>query len=589
MSECTGVEVGYTRTGRSRYEARVSHPGLHKFQVITGEDRSDVQRRARSKMEEWDEIWETRLEKQAQLQARAEKAKEKDEKKAEAEDRTREAQKGLAEADEILKRGLRSYAEIWESLEDKTEYATPKPRRPREPNPPRRPEIPPEPLKSEERFRARTGFLGLFFKSIRSARSDAAHQIYLSAHNEWKEQVRHVRAGYEASVQAHAQSVKQLRSEFQAAEGAWNAGRDEYLAKRDERNAELDRGRERYLQGESEAVRNYFARILTASDYPEWCAHSLELEYRSEPRIVIVEFELPARDQLPTVQEVRYLASRDEYSEKHLSSAAAEKQFDRVIYQIALRTLHEIFVADIGKKVSSVVFNGYLNTIDAATGHKITPCILSLQASAAEFGEINLRDADLIACFRRLRGVAAARLSSVTPIAPILKMSREDPRFIDGKTVIEGVNQGENLAVMDWEDFEFLIRDLFEQEFSVEGGEVKVTRASRDGGVDAVIFDPDPIRGGKIVVQAKRYAHTVGVSAVRDLYGTLINEGANKGILISTADYGPDAYAFAKGKPLVLLNGGNLLSLLQKHGHKARIDLAEARKILAENEKESTG
>lgn len=74
----------------------------------------------------------------------------------------------------------------------------------------------------------------------------------------------------------------------------------------------------------------------------------------------------------------------------------------------------------------------------------------------------------------------------------------------------------------------------------------------------------------------------VGVSAVRDLYGTTVNEGATKGILVTTADYGPDAYEFAKGKPLTLLNGSNLLHLLEKHGHRAKIDLKEAKKLLAE-------
>ena len=129
-----------------------------------------------------------------------------------------------------------------------------------------------------------------------------------------------------------------------------------------------------------------------------------------------------------------------------------------------------------------------------------------------------------------------------------------------------------------------LIRELFEKEFSAAGGEVKVTQASRDGGIDAVAFDPDPIRGGKIVIQAKRYTNTVGVSAVRDLYGTVMNEGANKGILVTTADYGPDAYSFAKGKPLTLLSGSNLLHLLDKHGHSFKIDLKEAKKILADKE-----
>lgn len=133
---------------------------------------------------------------------------------------------------------------------------------------------------------------------------------------------------------------------------------------------------------------------------------------------------------------------------------------------------------------------------------------------------------------------------------------------------------------MDWEDFEHLIRELFEKEFNSRGGEVKVTQSSRDEGVDAIAFDPDPISGGKIVIQAKRYTRTVGVAAVRDLYGTVMNEGATKGILVTTSDFGPEAHKFATAKPLSLLNGANLLHLLRKHSYDARIDLAEAREAL---------
>ena len=43
-----------------------------------------------------------------------------------------------------------------------------------------------------------------------------------------------------------------------------------------------------------------------------------------------------------------------------------------------------------------------------------------------------------------------------------------------------------------------------------------------------VAYDPRPVLGGKVVIQAKRYKNTVGVSAVRDLFGTVHNEGASK-------------------------------------------------------------
>jgi restriction system protein len=48
--------------------------------------------------------------------------------------------------------------------------------------------------------------------------------------------------------------------------------------------------------------------------------------------------------------------------------------------------------------------------------------------------------------------------------------------------------------------------------------------------VAAIAFDFDPIKGGKFVIQAKQYNKVVPVSAARDLYGTILNEGDVKGI-----------------------------------------------------------
>ena len=94
--------------------------------------------------------------------------------------------------------------------------------------------------------------------------------------------------------------------------------------------------------------------------------------------------------------------------------------------------------------------------------------------------------------------------------------------------------------------------------------------------MDCVAFDSRPIFGGKVVIQAKRYENTVGVSAVRDLFGTVQNEGASKGILVTTSGYGKAAFEFAKRKPLELLVGANLLHLLGEHaGIDARIVMPE--------------
>lgn len=89
-------------------------------------------------------------------------------------------------------------------------------------------------------------------------------------------------------------------------------------------------------------------------------------------------------------------------------------------------------------------------------------------------------------CFKNLKGVGSSKLHSLAPIAPIIKINKEDERFVSSYDVAETLEESTNLAAMDWQDFEQLIRELFEKEFNQSGGEVKITRASKDGGVDLI-------------------------------------------------------------------------------------------------------
>ncbi len=320
--------------------------------------------------------------------------------------------------------------------------------------------------------------------------------------------------------------------------------------------------------------------MLFLSNYPNCLKGESRLEYVPETKILIIDRLLPAPDNLPRVKELKRIKSRNQIVDVYFSDKELNEIYDNVLYQICLRILYELFGTDDAGALSSIVFNGWVKSVDKATGKDTSGYVMSVHATKEEFQKINLARVDPKACFKSLKGIGSSALHSLTPIAPALKISREDKRFVASQAVAGQLDERTNLAAMDWEGFEHLIREIFEKEFSSTGGEVKVTQASRDGGVDAVVFDPDPIRGGKTIIQAKRYTNTVGVAAVRELYGTVLNEGAMKGILVTTADYGPDAYEFAKGKPLVLLNGANLLHLLDKHGHKAKIDIQEAKKIL---------
>ena len=347
--------------------------------------------------------------------------------------------------------------------------------------------------------------------------------------------------------------------------------------------------KEAVASGERAAVEDFFSIVLERSDYPDCFPHEFTIAYNPETKILVCDYQLPSPGALPTLKEVTYVKTRKALAEKHLSKKDSQTLYDSVAYQICLRTTYELFAADQFGVLDLVTFNGWVKDVDRGTGRDINPCILSLQATRKALEEIDLTRVEPKACFKTLKGVGSTKLHALAPVAPLLQLDTEDDRFVEGRSIANGLAEGTNLAAMDWEDFEHLIRELFEAEFAERDAVVKITQASRDRGVDAVVFDPDPIRGGKIILQAKRYTNTVGADAVRDLYGTVVKEGANKGILITTSDFGPDSYEYVKGLPITLLSGGNLVHLLGKHGHRARIDLVEAKQIQAEKDAEARG
>ena len=397
--------------------------------------------------------------------------------------------------------------------------------------------------------------------------------------DDWRKLIKEHEALKQRRNREHESAIERMRTRHLESLRKWEQERQKYNEERERRNKQVDQKRENYLSNDTSEIVDYCDMVLSSTEYPEYFPQNFELDYIEETKTLIAEYYLPKLEDIPTVKEWKYVQSKDTVSSTPLSEAFRNKLYDDLVCQIALRSLYELFAADAANALESIVFNGRVQSIDKATGLPFDACILSVQAGKKEFNEINLALVEPRACIKKLKGVASSKLHQLAPVAPILQMDRSDRRFVSSYEVAGTLDNSVNLAAMDWEDFEHLIREIFEKEFSVNGGEVKVTQASRDGGVDAVAFDPDPIRGGKIVIQAKRYTNPVGVSAVRDLYGTVMNEGATKGILVTTSHYGADAYEWAKGKPLTLLDGGNLLHLLDRHGHRARIDIAEARKL----------
>lgn len=370
---------------------------------------------------------------------------------------------------------------------------------------------------------------------------------------------------YDASEASRRQRLDQARADY-----------EKQVLEQQEQNArqhaEIDKLRNRFEQDDPEAIVQYFSRVLEASSYSDGFPRHHKMAYSPESRQLVLEYQLPTFDVVPEVKGFKHLKTKNEMTSTARPMSQRKSLYASVVAQVALRTLHEIFESDREERIDTVVFNGYVDTVDRATGKPIQPHLVTVRTTRDTLGSIDLEHVEPQACLKALNASLSRSPSELVPVRPVVDFNMFDPRFIEESDVLTELDVRPNLMGLTPLEFESLITNLFEK----MGLETRATRPSRDGGVDCVAWDNRPIFGGKVIIQAKRYKNTVGVAAVRDLFGTLHNEGANKGILVTTSGYGKAAFEFCQGKPIELLDGGNLLFLLREHtGIEAKIEPPE--------------
>ncbi|MFD3580195.1 restriction endonuclease [Streptomyces sp. NPDC058644] len=386
--------------------------------------------------------------------------------------------------------------------------------------------------------------------------------------------------GWTASRRAHAQAEARARFErdLQAAQAAETRRRqqlasyqreyqqwaDAQLAEVRTHNAGVVAVSEGVRRRDPDSVVEYFSAALYASTaWPEGFPRQVEAAYDPAARQLVLDWELPAYSIVPEVKSVRYMFGTDQDKETARSESQRRSLYREVLAQCMLLVLHELFTADEQGALESVALNGFVDGHDPTTGRPGHIFLATVMASRSAFRDLHLAQVDAGSCLSgALRGQISTRPDQLAPVRP----SRR-PQEVGNRVVAHGGDEEPDLYAMDPVEFEHLVADLFR----AMGMQAVTTQRSNDGGVDVDALDPTPIRGGKIVVQVKRYRNTVPPTAVRDLYGTAQGAGANKGVLVTTSGFGPGSHTFANGKPLELISGSELVDLLHRHGLRGRL------------------
>jgi restriction system protein len=114
----------------------------------------------------------------------------------------------------------------------------------------------------------------------------------------------------------------------------------------------------------------------------------------------------------------------------------------------------------------------------------------------------------------------------------------------------------DSIKALSWKAFEELVAEAFRR----QGYRVIENGFGPDGGVDIKLIKGEFVT----LVQCKQWrSRNVGVSVAREMFGVMTAEQAEQVIIICCGGFTADAIAFADGKPIQLIGGTELLTMVK--------------------------
>jgi restriction system protein len=367
------------------------------------------------------------------------------------------------------------------------------------------------------------------------------------------------RAAYERDYQAAVAADQQRKARLAEYQGSYLAWEGQQRAQIASQHAQVDQLAARFAAGDPDAGAEIAAAVLySSSPWPPGFSLMFQTAWDDVESQLVISWQLPPVSVIPQLESLRYVKATDRWVERPRTPADIRKRYRQLIARSALRIAAELIMFDTGRVFRSFALSGYITGLDPATGLPRRVWLFSGIFDRAELEQARIQLVEPVACVTAARALLSSRPDEDTPITPL----RIPESLSSTGAAVTNSDVLGALLEMDPIDFEELVARLFQS----LGFQVATTARTGDGGIDVEAVNPDPITGGRVVVQVKRYKSTVNPSAVRDLYGTVAHTGATKGILVTTSGFGPDSRAFAADKPLTLLGGEQLVSLLREHG-----------------------
>jgi len=258
------------------------------------------------------------------------------------------------------------------------------------PNPPQPPLVyPPEPAFQEPAMPS--GLAGAFGGKKKHAemvaKASADHQFVV---RRWQKDCQDMYAAHLAEHQ-RLQSVEAERSSrLQQSRLAYELECDRRDAEARHRNGQVDQLINDLAFDVPEAIEQYVDIVLSNSAYPDTFPVTFDHEFDLAARELRVAVTVPDPEAVLAVKEYRYVKAKDEIVSTALPVKAQKDRYASAVWQVAVRTLHEVFEADRAEKISSISVTVGTDRRSPGTGLPETIPLVTVAADRATFTRFDL-------------------------------------------------------------------------------------------------------------------------------------------------------------------------------------------------------
>lgn len=138
------------------------------------------------------------------------------------------------------------------------------------------------------------------------------------------------------------------------------------------------------------AIEEYVGIVLSNSVYPESFPVTHSHQFDLSTRELTLRVAIPEPTAVPAVKEYRYVKAKDEITPTALPVKAQKDRFAGAVWQVAVRTLHEVFEADRAAKIQSIALTVGVERIAPATGLPETVPLVVVAADREMFTGFDL-------------------------------------------------------------------------------------------------------------------------------------------------------------------------------------------------------